>query len=109
MFGGVGNSINTVLTKITKNNKKFNFFKPDLLGKKNGELKQNGFHRTATINHSTAKLFNLNFHPLEVSYPQLQVSENCSDLTKWSSTLFKSCWLISHFIFNIFKMWYLLC
>ena len=34
----------------------------------------------------TAKLFNLNFHPLEVVSrwrdPQLQVSENYSDLTK---------------------------
>ena len=41
--------------------------------------------------------------------PQLQVSENYSDLTKWRSTLFKSCWLMSHFIFNIFKMWYFMC
>ena len=61
----------------------------------------------------TAKLFNLNFHPLEVVSrwrdPQLQVSENYSDLTKWRSTLFKSCWLMSQFIFNIFKMWYLVC
>ena len=32
-----------------------------------------------------------------------------SDLTKWWSTLFKSCRLMSHFIFNIFKMWYLMC
>ena len=56
----------------------------------------------------TAKLFNLNFHLLEVVSrwrdPQLQVSENYSDLTNWRSTLFKSCWLMSHFIFNIFKM-----
>ena len=37
--------------------------------------------------------------------PQLQVSENYSDLTKWKSTVFKYCW--SHFIFNMFKMWYL--
>ena len=53
------------------------------------------------LNPLTAKWFNLNFHPLEVvsrwRYPQLQVSENYSDLTKWSSTLFKSCWLMSHF------------
>ena len=66
-----------------------------------------------TINPLTAKLFNLNFHPLEdVSRwrdPQLRVSENYSDLTKWRSTLFKSCWLMSHFIFSIFKMWYLMC
>ena len=32
-----------------------------------------------------------------------------SDLTKWRSTLFKACWLMAHFIFNIFKMWYLMC
>ena len=55
----------------------------------------------------TAKLFNLNFHPLEVVSrwrdPQLQVSENYSDLTIWRSTLFKYCWLMSHFIFNMFK------
>ena len=65
------------------------------------------------INPLTAKLFNLNFHLLEdVSRwhdPQLQVSENYLDLTKWRSTLFKSCWLMSHFIFNIFKMWDLMC
>ena len=34
-----------------------------------------------------AKLFNWNFHPLEAVSrshdPQLQVSENYSDLTKW--------------------------
>ena len=35
-------------------------------------------------NPLTAKLFNLNFHPL-------QVSENYSDLTKWRSTVFKYC------------------
>ena len=38
------------------------------------------------INPLTAKLFNLNFHPLEVVSrwrdPQLQVSENYSDLAK---------------------------
>ena len=38
------------------------------------------------FNPLTAKLFNLNFHPLEVVSrwrdPQLQVSENYSDLTK---------------------------
>ena len=62
----------------------------------------------ADINPLAAKLFNLNFHPLEVVSrwrdPQLQVSENYSDLTKWRSTLFKFCWLMSHFIFNIFKI-----
>ena len=61
----------------------------------------------AALNPLPAKLFNLNFHPLEVVSrwrdPQLQVSENYSDLTKWRSILFKSCWLMSHFIFNIFK------
>ena len=65
------------------------------------------------FNLLTAKLFNLNFHPLEVVSrwrdPQLQVSENYSDLTKWRSTLFKSYWLVSHFILNIFEMWYLMC
>ena len=39
------------------------------------------------FNPLTAKLFNLNFHPPEVLYrlrdPQLHVSENHSDLTKW--------------------------
>ena len=61
------------------------------------------------LNPLTAKLFNLNFHPLEVVSrwrdPQLQVSENYSDLTKWRSTVFKYCWLMSHFIFNMFKRW----
>ena len=63
---------------------------------------------SSTVNPLTAKLFNLNFHPLEVVSrwrdPQLQVSENYSDLTKWRSTLFQSCWLMSHFIFIIFKI-----
>ena len=53
------------------------------------------------INPLTAKLFNCNFHPLEAVSrwrdPQLQVSENYSDLTKWRSTLFKSCWLMSYY------------
>ena len=47
------------------------------------------------INPLIAKLFNLNFHPLEVMSrcrdQQLQVSENYSDLTKWRSTVFKYC------------------
>ena len=55
------------------------------------------------FNPLTAKLFNLNFHPLEVVSrwrdPRLQVSENYSDLTKWGWTLFKYRWLMSHFIF----------
>ena len=58
------------------------------------------------VNPLTAKLFNPNFHPLEVVAcwrdPQLQVSENYSDLTKWRSTVFKSCWLM-------FKRWYIMC
>ena len=49
-----------------------------------------------TLNPLTAKSLNLNFYPLEVVSrwrdPQLQVSENYSDLTKWGSTIFKSCW-----------------
>ena len=57
------------------------------------------------FNPLTAKLFNLNFHSLEVVSrlrdPQLQVSENYSDLTKWRSTLFKSGWLMTHVIFII--------
>ena len=39
------------------------------------------------VNPLTAEIFNMNFHPLEVVSrwrdPQLQVSENYSDLTKW--------------------------
>ena len=65
-----------------------------------------------SINPLTAKLFNLNFHPLEVVSrwrdSQLQVRENYSDLTKWRSTVFKCCWLMSHIIYNMFKMWYLM-
>ena len=64
-------------------------------------------------NPLTAKLFNWNFHPLEVVSrwrdPQLQVTENYSDLTKWRSTRFKSCWLMSPFIFNMVKRWYIMC
>ena len=51
------------------------------------------------FNPLTAKLCNFNFHSLEVGSrwrdPQLQVSENYSDLTKWRSTLLKSYWLMS--------------
>ena len=65
------------------------------------------------FNPLSAKLFNLNFHPLDVVSrrrdPQLQVSENYSDLTKWRSTIFKYCWLMLHFILNMFKRWYLMC
>ena len=56
------------------------------------------------FNPLTAKLFNLNLFILLLFYLFYY-----SDLTKWRSTLFKSCWLMSHFIFNIFKMWYLMC
>ena len=58
------------------------------------------------FNPLTAKLFNLNFHPLEGCVrrdPQLQVSKNYADLTKWRSTLFKSCWLMSHIILTYLK------
>ena len=66
------------------------------------------------FNPLTARLFNLNFHPLEVVSrwrdPQLQASENYSDLTKWSLSIFiKICWLMSRYIFNMFKMLYLMC
>ena len=63
------------------------------------------------VNPLTAKLFNLNFHPLRTSSGwkfklnnlavrglTLVLSENYSDLTKSRSTLFKSCWLMSHLI-----------
>ena len=63
------------------------------------------------LNPLIAKLFNLNFHPPEVVSrwrdPQLQVSENYSDLQR--STVFKYCWLMSQFIFNMFNRWYLMC
>ena len=72
-----------------------------------------GARRWPNINPLTAKLFYWNFHPLEVVSrlrdPQLQVSENYSDLTKWRSTVFKYCYLMSHFIFNMFNRWYLMC
>ena len=44
-----------------------------------------------SINPLTVKLFNYNFHPLEVVDRVIQVSEHYSDLTKWGLTLFKSC------------------
>ena len=53
------------------------------------------YWRTGRVSPSTAKLINLNFHPLEVVSrlrdPQLQVSENYSDLAKWRSAVFKFC------------------
>ena len=62
-----------------------------------------------TINPLPTKLFNENFHPLEVVSrwrdPQLQVSENYSDLKQWRSTIFKSNWLVLRFILNMFKNW----
>ena len=33
--------------------------------------------------------------------------ENYSNLTKWRWIIFKSCWLMSRFIFDMFKSWYL--
>ena len=70
-------------------------------------------HNPGFLNPLTAKLFNRTFHPLEVVSrwrdPQLQVSKNYSDLTKWRLTILKSCWLISHFISNMFKRWYVKC
>ena len=60
-----------------------------------------------------AKLFNLNFHPLEIVSrwrdPQLQVSDNYSDLTKCRSNNFKYCWLMSLCIFKRFRSWYVMC
>ena len=66
------------------------------ISSKNFKLKQILNGRLAVIidfNPLTAKLKNRNFHPLEVVSrlrdPQLQVSENYSDLTKWRSNVFK--------------------
>ena len=68
---------------------------------------------TLAFNPLTAKLFNLNFYTLGVVSrwrdPQLQVSENYSDLTKWRSTVSNYCWLMSYFIFTMFKRWWLFC
>ena len=68
------------------------------------------YHQPADVtrvNPLPANLFKSNFHSLEVVSrwrdPQLQVSGNYSDLTKWRSTIYKSCWLMSRFIFNMFK------
>ena len=56
------------------------------------------------FNPLTAKLFNFNFLSLEVVSrwrdPQLQESENYSDFTEWTSTIFKSFWLMPRFIFK---------
>ena len=60
---------------------------------------QKGLFEVLIIDPLTAKLFNLNFHPLEAVSrwrdPQLQVSENYSGLTKWRLTLFKSWFLMA--------------
>ena len=59
-----------------------------------------------------AKMINWNFPLLEIVSrcrdPQIQVSENYSDLTKCRLTILKSCWSVSHFIFSVFKRWYAL-
>ena len=60
------------------------------------------------VNPLAAKLLNWNLHSLEVVFrcldPQLQVSENYSDLTTLRSTNFKSSCLMSLFIFDRFKI-----
>ena len=65
------------------------------------------------LNPLTAKLFNLNFHRLEVVSrsrdPQLQMSDNYSDLTKWSSIFSNLADLMLNFISSMFKMRYLQC
>ena len=57
----------------------------------------------------TPTLLNLIVQPLKVVYrwrhPQLKVSENDWDLTKWRWTILKSCWFMSRF--STFKNWYL--
>ena len=64
-----------------------------------------GTDNSIVFNPLTAKLFNLNFHPLEVVSrwrdPQFQVGDIYSDLTQWRSNVFKYCWLMSHFIFYL--------
>ena len=49
------------------------------------------------FNPSRQELFNWNFYPIEIVSrwrdPQLQVSENYSDLSKLTSTILKSYWL----------------
>ena len=51
------------------------------------------------LNPLTAKLFNLNFRPPEVVSrwrdPQLQVSKNYLDLTKWRSNIADWCHILS--------------
>ena len=73
----------------------------------------NLYTNISTFQPFNRQIIQFEFYPLEVVSrrrdPQLQVSEKNSDLTKWWSSLFKSCWLMSHFMFNIFKLWYLMC
>ena len=61
----------------------------------------------STLTCLTAGWFNWNLHQIEVVSrwrdPQLQVSENYSDLTKLRSTIWKSCWFKSLFIFKMLK------
>ena len=40
--------------------------------------------------------------------PQLQVNENYSNLTKWRSAILKSLSLMSRFMFNMLKSWYIM-
>ena len=63
------------------------------------------------FNPLAAKLFIWNFHSLEVvsRWRDTQLQVKYSDLTKWRTTNFKSCWLMSLFISNRFKSWYVMC
>ena len=47
-----------------------------------------------------------NFKPLQLIF--IQYKSRIATAIR-GSTLFKSCRLMSHFFFNIFKMWYLMC
>ena len=62
------------------------------------------------LNHLITKLFNWNFDHIKLwiasarhNFKWVQVSENYSDLTKWSSIIFKYFRLNSRFIINMFK------
>ena len=72
------------------------------LGPGKGGQNQNEPSRYETFNPLTAKLFILNFQPRKVV--ELQVGENYWYLTKWRSTISKSCWFMSRFITNMFKI-----
>ena len=73
------------------------------------------FNGSWGLNPLTAKSFNPNFHPLEVVSrwrdPQLQVSENYSDLAKWRSTVQLQILLIdvTFYLCHMFKRCYLMC